>query len=97
MAILKKDVFQPRLGFGDAEIFTNFWCFVHNFGYRYARKSFKVSKDVDFGLVSKKILNHNNSPMGWGPGPGKGSQIHPHLWRSPENENLFFNLDYKTC
>jgi len=97
MAILKKDVFQPRLGFGDAEIFTNFWCFVHNFGYRYARKSFKVSKDVDFGLVSKKILNHNNSPMGWGPGPGKGSQKHSHLWRSPENENLFFNLDYKTC
>jgi len=43
-----------------AEIFTNFWCFVHNFGYRYARKSFKGSKDADFGLVSEKILSHNN-------------------------------------
>jgi len=41
-----------------AEIFTNFWCFVHNFGYRYARKSFKGSKDGDFGLVSEKILSH---------------------------------------
>ena len=29
-----------------AEIFTNFRCFVHNFGYRYARKSFKGSKDA---------------------------------------------------
>jgi len=28
--------------------------FGHNFGYRYARKSFKGSKDADFGLVSIK-------------------------------------------
>jgi len=85
-----------------AEIFTNFWCFVHTFDYRYARKSFKGSKDADFGLESEKILSNNNGPMGWGPGPGKSSQKHPHLWRSPrkkptENENFFFYFDYKTC
>jgi len=77
-----------------ADIFTNFWCFVHNFGYRYARKSFKGSKDADFGLVSKKILSHNNGPIGWSPGPGKYSKKHPNLWRSPpktpsENEKFF--------
>jgi len=44
----------------------------HNFHSRYARKSFKGSKDVDFGLVSKKILSQNNGPMGCGPGSGKG-------------------------
>jgi len=66
-----------------AEIFTNFVFFGHNFGYRYARKSFKGSKDADIGPTSKKILSHNNGLMGWGPGPGKGSQKHPHLWRSP--------------
>jgi len=55
MAIYKRDVFQPRLGFVGVQIFTNFWCFVHNFGYRYARKSFKVSKDADFDLVSEKV------------------------------------------
>jgi len=48
-----------------------------------------VSKDADFDLVSAKILNYNNGPMGWGPGPmgwgpgpGKRIQKHPHLWRS---------------
>jgi len=76
-------VFQPQLGFVGAKIFTNFVFFGHDFGYRYARKSFKGFKDADFGLVSKKILSHNNGQMGWGPGPGKGSQKHPHLWRSP--------------
>jgi len=54
-----------------AEIFTKFCFFVHNFGYRYSRKSFKGSEDGDFGLVSKTILSQNNVPMGWGPGPGK--------------------------
>jgi len=90
------DVFHPRLGFVDAEIFTNIWCFVHNFGYRYARKSFKGSKDADFTLVSEKILSHNNGPIGWGPGPGKGSQKHPHLWCPPENPHrkrkIFFSI-----
>ena len=60
-----------------AEICTNFWCFVHNFGYRYARKSFKGSKDEDYGLVSDKILSHNNGPMGWSPGPGKVAKNTP--------------------
>jgi len=44
----------------------------HNFHSRYARKSFKGSKDVDFGLVCKKILSQNYGPMGCGPGSGKG-------------------------
>jgi len=48
--------------------------FVYNFGYRYARKPFKGSKDPDFGLVSKKILSQNNGSMGWGLGPGKSGQ-----------------------
>jgi len=103
MAVKKRDVFQPRLEFVGAEIFTNFWCFVHNFGYRYARKLFKGSKYAEFGLVSEKILSHNNGSMGWGPGPGKCRQKHPHLSRSPrktptENEKCFiFDFVYKTC
>jgi len=58
---------------------------------------------VDFGLVSKKILRHTNGPMSWIPGPGKCSQKHLHLWRSPpknptENEKIFFfDFDCKTC
>ena len=83
-----------------ADIFTNFWCFVHNFGYRYARKSFKGSKDADIGLASEKILSHNNGPIGWGPGQGKCSQTVatptcgvPHRKR----KNVFFDIDYKTC
>ena len=36
------------------EIFTNLFFFIHNFGYRYARKPFKGSEDADFGLVSEK-------------------------------------------
>ena len=79
-----------------AEIVTKFCFFVHSFGYRYARKSFKDSKDEDFGLVSKKILSQNNGPIGWGPGPGKcGQKKHPHLQRSSqqtENEKRFFSI-----
>jgi len=71
-----------------AEIVTNCGLFGHNFGYRYARKSFKVSKDADFGLVSEQSLSHNNGPMGWGPGPGKGSQKHPLFWRSPRKNKF---------
>jgi len=59
-----------------AEIFTNFF-FGHGFSYRYARKSFKGSKDVDFGQVSEKILSHSDGPMGWGEGLGKGNQKRP--------------------
>jgi len=61
-------VFQPKVGFVGTDIFTNFEFFGHNFGYRYARKSFKGSKDADFGLVSENILSHNNGPMGWAQG-----------------------------
>jgi len=79
-----------------AEIFTNFWCFVHNFGYRYARKSFKGSKVADFGLVSEQILSHNNGPMGWGPGPGKSSQNSPICGVPLENPHrkrkIFFSI-----
>jgi len=53
-------VFQPKLEFVGAEIFTNFSFFIHNFGYRYARKPFKGSKDTDFFLVSEKNLSPKN-------------------------------------
>jgi len=68
-----------------AEIFTNFVLFVHNFGYRYARKSFKGSKDAEFGLVSAKTLSQNHGPMGWGPEPGKGGKNTPTCGVPPEN------------
>ena len=87
MASSKRGVLHPRLGFVGAEIFTKFCFFVHNFSYRYARKSFKGSKDADFGLVPKKILSQNNGSMDWGPGKGKSGQKkpkHPHLQRSPQ-------------
>jgi len=74
MAIKKRGVFHPRLGFVGEEIFTNFCVFVHNFCYRYASKPFKGCKDADFGVVSKTILGQNNGPMGWDLGPGKGGQ-----------------------
>jgi len=66
-------VFQPKLGFVGAEIFTNFCFFIHIFGYRYARKPFKGSKDTDFCLVSENNLSHKNGSLAYGPGPGKGS------------------------
>jgi len=67
-------VFQPKLEFVGAEIFTNFCFFIHNFGYRYAREPFKGSKDADFCLVSKKNLSQKNGSIGRGPGPGKDGQ-----------------------
>jgi len=67
-------VFQPKLGFVGIEIFINFCFFIHNFGYSYARKPFKGSKDAVFCLVSAKNLSQKNRSMGWGPGPGKGGQ-----------------------
>jgi len=84
------------------EIFTNFWCFVHDFGYRYARKSFKGSKDVDFSLVSKKILSQKNDPMGRGPGPAKSGQkkaktsplvAAPQRTPSQKRKIIFFDFD----
>jgi len=57
-----------------AEKFTNFCFFIHNFGYRYARKPFKGSKEADFCLVSETNLSQKNGSIGWGPGPGIGSQ-----------------------
>ena len=38
----------------------NFWFMSHNFRSQYSRKSFKGSKDADFGIVSKKILSQHN-------------------------------------
>ena len=89
-------------GLRKQKFFTNFVFFGHNFACRYLRKSFKGSKDADFGLVSETILCHNNGPMGWSPGPGKGSQKHLHLWRfppktTPQKRNFFFRFHYKTC
>jgi len=71
---IQRVVFHARLGLVGAQIFTNFCFFNHNFGYRYARKSFKCSKDADFGLVSETNLSQKNGSMGYGPGPGKGGQ-----------------------
>jgi len=85
-----------------AEIFTNFWCFVHNFGYRYARKLFKGSKDEDFGLVSKKTLEPKEWPNGLG---SRTTQKWPKKIKNtptcggpPENsppkaKNFFFNFN----
>ena len=98
MAIQKRGVNHPRLGFVGAEIFTNFCFFIHNFDSRYVRKPFKVSKDADFGLVSKQTWAKNGS-MDWRPGPGKGGQKNaktPPLVKSPpdiprpKNKNKFF-------
>jgi len=46
--------------------------FIRNYGYRYARKPFKGSKEADFCLVSekKKNLSQKNGSIGWGPGKG---------------------------
>jgi len=76
-------VFHPTLGFVGAEIVTNFCFFIHNFGYRYARKPFKGSKDADFGLGSEKKLE----PKEWVKWVGsqgqmkvaKKTQKHPHF------------------
>jgi len=86
MAIQKSDAIHPRLGFVGVEIFTNFSFFINNFGYRYARKPFKGSKDADFSLISEQILSQNNGWLGWHPGPGKFGQknaITPTLATSP--------------
>jgi len=91
-------VFQPKLGFVGAEIFNNFYFFIHNFGYRYVRKSFKGSKDVDFCLFSEKNLSQRNGSIGWGPGPGKGGQKNaktpPLVTFAPTNaKTKFFFVD----
>jgi len=74
---------------------------IHNFRSRYARKSFKGSKDADFGLVSKKIMSQNNGPMDWGPGPGKGGQKKaktsllatvPPAYPKPKMKTVFFRF-----
>jgi len=95
-------VFQPKLGFVGAEIFTNFVFFDHDFGYRYARKSIKGFEDADFGLVSEKILSHNNGPMGWVQGQVEVAKNTPTFGVPPEKTHqkqkmLFFDFDYKTC
>ena len=84
-----RSVFQPKLGFVGAEIFTNFCFFIHNFGYNYVRKLFKGFKDADFCLVSKKNLSKKHGSIAWGPGPGKSGQknakIPPLVMFPPEN------------
>jgi len=74
--------------------------FIHNFGYRYARKPFKGSKDADFCPVSKQNLSQKNGSIGLGPGPGKGGQKNaktPPLVTSPQqtpnqNQKNFFSM-----
>jgi len=99
MAIQKSDAIHPRLGFAGVEIFTNFCFFINNFGYRYARKPFKGSKDADFGLISEQTLSQNNGWLGWHPGPGKFGQKNaktltlvtssPEIPKSKTNKKIF--------
>ena len=100
MAIWKRGVFHPRLGLWVQKFLQIFVFFVHNFGYRYARKSFKGSEDVDFGVVSKQILSQNNGSMGWSPGPSKGGKKNNNtptcsglpIERQTESEKRFFRF-----
>jgi len=75
--------------------------FIHNFGYRYARKPFKGSKDADFCLVSKTNLSQKNGSIGWGPGTGKGGQKNaktpplvtfPPANAKPKTKKFFFSM-----
>jgi len=76
----------------------------HNFGYRYARRLNKGSKDADFSLVSKKNLSQKwlvglatRARQSW-----PKIRKHPHLRRShrePQTQNwkklLFFSTETK--
>ena len=64
----------PTPGVCGCRNFHQLCFFIHNFGYRYARKPFKGSKDAVFCLVSEKNLSQNNRSIGWGPEPGEGGQ-----------------------
>ena len=102
MAIWRRGVFHPRVGFVGAEIFTNFWCFGNNFGYRYARKSFKGSKDADFGLVSEKSWTIIMGQYVGAHGKVKVAKNTPTCGVPPRkpptaNENFFCDIDYMTC
>ena len=54
MTIQTMGVIHPRLAFSGAEIFTKFLFLANNYGSRNGRKWIKGSKDVEFGLVTKK-------------------------------------------
>jgi len=71
---LENRCIQSQIGVCGFKNFHQILFFVHNFGYRYARKLFNGSKDADFGLVFKTILSQNNGPMGWGAGSSEGGQ-----------------------
>ena len=80
----------------------NFHQNVHNFCYRYARKSFQGSNDADFGLVSKKILSQKNGRMGWAQGQpkvAKKSKNTPTCGSPPENPKpktkIFFSISMR--
>jgi len=87
-------VFQPKLGFVGAESFTNFCFFIHYFGYAYARKPLKGSKDADFCLVSEKNLSQRNGSIGWGPGKGvqKNAKTPPLVMFPPANAKPKTNI-----
>jgi len=51
---IEKGCIPPQVGVCGCRNFHQFVFFIHNFGYRYARKPFKGSEDADFGLVSEK-------------------------------------------
>jgi len=76
------------------QIFANI--FFHNFGSRYIRKPFKVSKDADFGLVLKKNLSQKmNQRVGVQGQINSAVKTCPHcdvIPRKPQiqSENIFF-------
>jgi len=77
---------------------SNLWIFVHNFWTRNARKPIDGLKDLDYNLVSTKILSQKISSCGWGPGPDglgqKGLNL-PHLWCHTQKSET--KLTLKIC
>jgi len=71
MAISKLCVIHPRLAFVGVEILISFCFLWHNFGYGYARKQIKGSKDSHDSLVSKTNLSQKIVSLHSRLGPGK--------------------------
>jgi len=84
-----------------AEIFTNFWYFVHNFRYRYARSHSRAVKTRILAYFPKN-LEPKESPNGLGRKPGqkwlKKAKTPSLVAVRPDNpkpktKNLFFDFD----
>jgi len=96
MAKSKLGVIQPLVSFVGVEILTTFWFLIHNFGFRYARKPIKGSKDSDYSLVTKTNLSEKIGQLVWRLGPGKGGKNTPLVTTpqetpKPKSEKKFFS------